>query len=240
MNDAIHFVRPEEAAYQLRFGNTNYVEWVKCGGKADDRAKFRVEIWGKWAPQEWPGYVSEPMLGFIRELLEDPNGRCSFAFRWVNSDWKTRFRMFLTTHRGTIEECEQVLLWMAWTSSQNDLEVEKWKIAIRQSDDDPLDSTLWSNTGRDCHFEAKGYNQELSGNQHKLLRDILCYFMPHYRENSRRYDAVVYELWKTGIVWMLDIPIPTQHERLEARLRLREWLNDKVAPEEIPALLGEA
>ena len=36
---------------------------------------------------------------------------------------------------------------------------------------------------------------------------------------------------------LIEVSAPTSHERLEARLFLREWLQDKMAPEEIEALL---
>ncbi len=36
---------------------------------------------------------------------------------------------------------------------------------------------------------------------------------------------------------LIEVSAPTSHEKLEARLFLREWLQDKMAPEEIEALL---
>lgn len=118
----------------------------------------------------------------------------------------------------------------------------EWMIEIRQSDDEPLNSVLWSHARRDCHLVVGGPpEEEFDDNQLRLLRVIHCYFMPFYSENARRYDAVVQQMWNdAGFAWLFAVPAFSSHERLEARLRLREWLEGKVAPEEIPALLGEA
>jgi len=241
LSEDLRLVSSDRAVYELHFINSRYCSWAKKGKFPEDKAGFDLPLGELCNSSEWPGFVSEPMLQHIRNLLKDPHGRCSFAFRWIQSDWPTRYRMFLSTHRGSLEEAENVLRWIAYSTVENWLDEQaSWWIQIHQSDDDPIDRTLWSQTGRDCYLQRKT-PEELNNQQHKLLRVSLCYFLPHYRENVRCHHMAVDQLHGImGFRWIVAVPAPSAHERLEARLRLREWLVDKVAPEEIPALLGEA
>ncbi len=72
----------------------------------------------------------------------------------------------------------------------------------------------------------------------------LCSWMLRYFEPSLDVDFVGHctaaRQWsQTEMRVSARVERPTQHERIEALMQLRDWLSDKAAPEEIEALLRE-
>ena len=233
----LNIVGQEHAVYELHFYNGVSLEWRLSHGKPDDVARFSVAPYTfDWAPEEWAKFPLNIAGDFIKSLAHDPETQCGFAFQWINTDWPGRYRMFLATHRGSLNECEKVLTWLTHVFSFADKNWSRatWTIKIEQSDADPRTPFLWSQIKRD--FELRlDETVEFSDEQFKLLRIVHCYFMPFYFRKVKLPGHRSNE-----VQWRFEVLSASHHERLGACLHLRDWLQDKVAPEEIPFLLGEA
>lgn len=234
----------EEAVYELSFFDTFGLQWRFMKGTRTDAAPF--SIWAytlDWDVEQWSNYPSNVITDLIPLLLSDPQSSCYTAFHWLHQEGANRIRPFLSTHRGSLDNCERIFIWLAWEFIPSDRSASQssWTIAVRQDDAQEVNLSLWSHVKRDCTLLVDDEPLLMSDEQLKLLRIVHCYFLPFYLENARRYHPAISRFWKNdAIQWQIDVPSPTQHERLEARLQLREWLRNKVSPNELALLLGDS
>lgn len=233
----LNLVDRGRAVYELHFFNASSLEWRLRDGTINDRARFSIGVYGDdWAPQEWANFPLNIAGDFIKTLVHDSQSQCGFAFQWINNDWPSRYRMFLATHRGSLDQCEKALIQVAYVfAAQKQNEGRGlWTVKVDQSDADPTNPFLWSQIKRDFELRFDGEAIEFSDEQIQLLRIIHCYFMLFYRQRVSLSQNKAGE-----IEWRFEVPSSSQHERMEAHLQLREWLQGKVAPEEIAGLVGE-
>ncbi len=192
---------------------------------------LRQRIFSYW----WATVPDSQIEREVTEMLQDVEGECAVARRWVQMTERERVSYFCRVWRGTLWECEQLLyaiLWSDPTWSDN----LNWWIWMLYMDCSTSDDIV-----RLSEIANDDGTHTLSPRLRRLLEIVVEGFGLHRNlELTNKGKHYHYRIMNwSGAYWTIDVPIPTQHERLEARLHLRDWLQEKVAPEEIPALLGE-
>lgn len=178
----------------------------------------------------------------VNEDLKNPDSGCAFALRWMKMDTREKMNWLCRTRQGTLDEMEEILGWVALNDERIWKEWEPliWNLKFHRSQS----FCLSMQSSFPLHIVGDnmiigGLRVPLNPNQERLLRIIGDYFRCSRVKVGRDHPPL--RLTSTFIaIPEIFISSPSAHERLEARLRLREWLADKVAPEEIPALLGDA
>lgn len=182
--------------------------------------------------------IEEPdniIIGKVEQALNDEKSDCAFSWRWAQSEWKDNQRIVSQFKRGDFDEFVQVIRWLTQSHSafqEKPLFIE-WLIFIQSCLEDESRGT---GSYQDLPRAIATSTQKLDN----LLNVVHDYFLPSYDDTLKRYSIIKHISRVSNFQIYVGVSIPTQHERLEARLNLREWLADKVAPEEIPALLGES
>ncbi len=177
--------------------------------------------------------------------LEDPHSDCSFAYHWSQRPYEERIASAIEFKQGTWAEFARVLQLLAWNEDRI-WEVRKTMASLGVSFSKKPRSNSQAMRGTEQYeleVDVDVWDETQLSSHLKRGLDILhSYFCPYispaventsiFRRNSRSSPRYT-------LGYSFPLEPPTQHERLEARLQLRDWLQDKVAPEEIPFLLGE-
>ncbi len=173
----------------------------------------------------------------IKGMLEDAESDCSFAWKWAHSSLKEQNELAFCIRKGTWDEFDSLLRFIVWSDPDLQKRVS-WIWHIRATTQAQLEQGHWN--PHDAELESDNF-YELNQRQAHLIKLVVSHFCLHLNESVSRYTLISQALrYGDGEIRNLEVPAPSSHERLEARLRLREWLQNKVAPDEIPALLGEA
>ncbi len=212
-----------------------------------DMAHWQQSVGSGEAPWEFPEGMSfqwvltapdAEIQSCVHELLSDEESDCAFALKWLTLSREERWR-FVAQVKDDFDQWKQVLIWIAWACICWNHDEGGW---IHQLDAfgefEPEDEPLF----------GFSFGREKPTNVTEELRQLVAAAYRHYRpawnKDFAHHRAVEYLTHSSpsGAGPFFDLPVakPTQHERLEAHLRLREWLRGKVAPEEIPALLGNS
>jgi len=190
----------------------------------------------RWRRVDLRKYSAEQVEREVRAHLADESSDCAFAWRWLQMDEQERIELSFLVQDGERRECEDLLRAILWSESSLDQSVErKWSICA------PVLSEVHQWRAREAEIEQGKQRLEPSPRQGRLLEMVIRHFGLHLNIDISRY-TIIYD-WRSygdGEFFIVSAPVSTAHERLEARLWLREWLADKVATEEIPALLGDA
>jgi len=170
----------------------------------------------------------------FNKARQKPDSDCAFMLRWIKLTPEQRWEWIYETGRGSFKECVQVLLWFAlmndwWQAGQEVV----WVVDGLRDEKNPKKTKPT--------FLADGIIQHiptqepiiLSPSQRKVLLEVDAYFGLSYNEECKRHHSLKIS---RASPWYLLIQPPSQHERLEARLNLREWLERNG----LPALLGDA
>ncbi|BCM90410.1 hypothetical protein IAD21_02262 [Abditibacteriota bacterium] len=208
--------------------------------RKEGRDSYEFKLQGVPEDFRWGEYVSTPeIVSLIKEQLQDVDSSCYFAFRWSNMTDQERNVWLYRTEKESFDQCERILKLFMWSS--NWWEKEEEMVCV-------MDELPWSKNPDKTspnplqNSEVRSWDDEngwiqTSITQRRLLAVIDRHFGVYYDEKCRVHQQYGRERQHC---WYLRVKPPTFHERLEARLELRDWLQDKVAPEEIPFLLGEA
>ncbi len=172
----------------------------------------------------------------VKKVLVDDQSDCSFARRWVEMTWDEQQRAVARFEHSDFDEFVQVMHWLAKANAKfwGNNSVCEWMIFLGEDKNALVAARqeaiyqLLPNCGTVFSSGVKG-----------TLNVIDSYFQPAYATDLCTYSIIKHIVKVSNFEIYIGVPSPSHHERLEARLRLREWLQDKVAPEEIPALLEE-
>ncbi|RYX85600.1 hypothetical protein EON83_04475 [bacterium] len=217
------------------------LEYLKPLGPFWRRGKR--ELYGttgfKFSDSSWHFTTPSSQLeSLIRRELSNPDSDCAFALRWTQLSEQERSELNFPVQNGTRELCDLLLNSIIWSDPQLDHALE-WEWSIGLETKARLQAGFWSS--KETDLENQNVSHPLSHRQARLLELVVHHCGLQICESVGKYTPI--SNWRDygdGDYLSMKVSIPTQHERLEARLRLRDWLQDKVAPEEIPFLLGES
>jgi hypothetical protein len=174
----------------------------------------------------------------VERTLADQKSDCYFSWRWTQMNSDEQQKLTSQFIKGDYEEFCQVMKWMTYENADIGLQsVVEWMVALTadwiQTPSEPLSQSN--------KYQLIDRGGSINREKIKIWLDVVeSYFSPCYDASLERYSVVKHCSLVSHFEIYISVPIPTHHERLEARLRLREWLIGKVPPDEIPALLGEA
>ena len=196
-------------------------------------------------PAVWWANASDAQVeAEIRWLLNDDTSFCSFAWRWIDLSRRAKNELLFQVKRGTLGECEKLVRATVWSEPLQLNEDQNWEVLL---------SSGWSWLGKAKTFAMeekietsaairtrdKSKCVNFCRRQEALLALIYREFGLHFNQElaKRHLDhrCGTFE----DINWAIPLPAPTQHERLESLLSLRDWLQGKVSPDELAALMGE-
>ena len=201
--------------------------------------------WGRWQfpfPITLDWLLRTPEAEIRREaklLLQDPQSDCSFALRWASVDENEKADIALRTAKGSVGECRNVLKWTLIHHYTDDVENGDWMgIYTSRSDKSPFKNKL--DMDDFCRFHDANWSQvELPEEVERCFALAYSYFRLSYKSELRSYTAINDILKERPYLQMIYFSAPSQHEILEATLQLRDFLRDKVSPDELAELMGE-
>ena len=182
---------------------------------------------------------NEDIVSKVKAALLDEESDCSFSWRWAQANHEQKERLVARFKKGNFDEFNQVLKWLTHShyTLWNEQSVVEWMVLLEGH----TDGTEPSEAREKYTYQNISRGRvEFSNSFDPCLDVVHRYFLPSYDKALKRFSIFEHLASVSDFEIYIQISRPTQHERLEARLRLREWLVGKVAPEEIPALLGEA
>ena len=169
-------------------------------------------------------------------MLADTRSDCAFVWRWMQCDAQEKIQLIFSVDREVVEICERVLCAYAWNHpSWSDDTPLKWvfQIGVSSCENPKEDTFLVGGNGTAANqLNASGYNF--------FLRTLIWKHLDSHKK--RKLEEQIAPNQKTYLQhhhWIIKVPIPTAHERLEAKLQLRDWLRDKVSPDELAELMPQ-
>ncbi|RYX86524.1 hypothetical protein EON83_02310 [bacterium] len=215
--------------------NAVFVLYLCADGRAAVRSPRRGFACFKWSepcgPQMWETSYQTLLSQIISDIATSDT--VGFAFRWANMSRREHFELAYPLQRGTYSEwirmCDLFLRALdIWT------EKEAHKLEFNVSISDGAISANW------FPGEAGNYRIARENCFQKFAYWSHHYFSPTLDDElCGRYSCAAE--WANGPISVVrgSLNPPTLHERLEARLKLTEWLADKATPEEIEQLLSD-
>ena len=214
--------------------------------------------WGQWAwmCEQGAGYFNWPHLTDDAELaarfragasdaqvereiaamLADADSDCAFAWRWMRLSERERDRELVTVERGNLDEVAALLRALLWSDALwHDVAGWQWNVFVGLGSERQFEFDVgveWSK------IENEIETYELSPRLKRGLRLVFEHFQLWQNKRiSARVQARRIADGRDTYDWHVPVPIPTAHERLEARLQLRDFLRDKVTPAELAELM---
>ncbi len=212
----------DQPVWRLFLAQSGWGEWSAAPDFYMKSARFRWNENGDEA-RNLAHLPSLELLQHSLPELRDPNSDAAFARRFAPLKGTARHQLCRPLQHGSYAEWEHVL-----------------RLFIQSR------TELWLNKSS-VHYDIYVYAKQTQ------VSSKTCFNLqfPKFYKWTRRYFApaldkdllgscVAAQAWHTRrFSWSERIEQPTQHERLEALLQLREWLADKAAPDEIELLLRE-
>ena len=161
----------------------------------------------------------------VRDEWQDGSSDVRFAWEWATLSLEERF-VRLTGFRGNWRDLEDLmsLILMAASSLWQTRTSLEWMF-------DP--GAGW------IHIDSATDNEAAAALiAEKWMPTLQRYFVPCWESNCLNHPAADLFWRHHGVlptVWFEEPP--TAHEQLEAKLRLRDWLEDKATPAQIKELL---
>ena len=212
--------------------HTLFLNWNGLGMIHEDKGGFARFRWNEPCPEEMWNCSAAELLKRVVEQSRDESNETYFAWRWASLSNAEHFDLMLPLSKGTYREWQDIcrLLPIALVRYSEYLDA---KLYVNFSSDGEAKSNFYEQSGRP-HYQA--ISSHLLQRLSLWLHD---YFAPQPNEDlcARYLCARQWLKPNQRSVCKVRIDAPTQHERLEALLQLRDWLADKATPAEIEALL---
>ena len=173
----------------------------------------------------------------IKEMLADTRSDCVFVWRWMQCDAQQRIQLIFSVDREIVETCERVLHAYAWSHPlwSDDIPL-KWVFQIGVSSSENLKENTFLVGG-----DGTRANQLNASGHIVLLRTLIWRHLDsHKKSELAKQIAPNQKTYLQHDFWIVQVPIPTAHERLEGRLLLRDWLRDKVSSTELAELMDNS
>lgn len=210
--------------------NTLFLNWNGLGMFHPDGGSFARFRWNQPCLAEiWNLPVSELLSQFIIRVQE-PESEPQFAIWWAKLSDAEHFDLIFPLGRGTHGEWKNVyhLLLLAFISPVN---VSDANSVFCFAFDGDFKANIYYRLANNTYQLVESLPLQ------KLSRWLHDYFAPKRNDELCMHYLCARQWASSDALCEVRIDQPTQHERLEALLQLRDWLSDKAAPAEIDALL---
>ncbi len=208
--------------------NTLFLHWNGLGMFHKAGGGFARFRWNQPCLEEiWNLPVSELLAQFISRVHER-GSEPQFAVWWAGLSNAEHFDLIFPLARGTYQEWQNIcrLLPTAFVQPTNAGDAKSY---FRFGIDGDLKAEIYQQSGRHAYQLIESLPLQ------KLARWFHEYFLP--KRNDELYERYLCaRQWAQSPqhpICEVRIDQPTQHERLEALLQLRDWLRDKATPTEI-------
>jgi len=185
------------------------------------------------------GTPDKQMVKVIDDLRNDAASEANFAWHWMQKGWNEQVRSVAKFKNGDQDELIEVMRWMSQLLA-SDLSGEwpvQWNVFLGRSVDMHLSESVRKRGQFSYLLSSLNWDKDVfSPNVEEWLDIVHSHFLPAYDADAERFPVIKNVLRADGFYFQVEVNEPTQHERLEARLHLREWLEKNA----ISALLGEA
>ena len=178
------------------------------------------------------------IAGEIGEMLADNASDCAFAWTWLHLSARQREQMTFVVARGSLDEIEPLLRAVCQLETGENQD-GAWQlnvnIGIGAATEFYADGA--TEIARRSYLIGAEQSHALSPRQTRLLEIVVAHFELWRNWRAQKY-TLVQELYLAGKCgWQISFGAPSMHERLEARLLLRAWLQGKVSSTEARQLL---
>lgn len=212
--------------------NTLFLNWNGLGMFHQDGGSFARFRWSEPCLEELWNLSASELLSRFTVRVQEPQSEPQFALWWASLSTDEHFDLIFPLARETYQEWQNICCllptaFVQWPAHLNA------KLYARFEKNGDAKSNFFG-TGR--AFQQAVESVPLN----RLSRWLYDYFAPQRNDElCARYPCA--RDWAQGSYPICEVRIdgPTQHERLEALLQLRDWLRDKATPDEIERLLRD-
>ena len=175
----------------------------------------------------------------LTKTLEDANCDCAGALSWLDLSRKEKdrqiYRVRHRVRRGTLDEFKSLLRAMILCENSGD-EAKIWMLYFSSH---TLEIGLNDGASLQSLF-VSGRDEMWPTPRHKRLLELARreFGLYYALDLVRRRSDLQYVAW-SDYVLEIQIPVPTAHQQIEARLMLRDFLRDKVSSTELAELMPQ-
>ena len=229
LDEDLNLAQGEAVRWRLFLACSGWGEWSAAPGFYENSARFR---WNEDAVRARQKALLPPLelLALVHADLLDEQSDAALARQFAPLRGKIeRHQLCCPVARGSYGQWKQILEWYLQSHFPvKAKEKARIKIDIHSPSQDSVDK--WLVGGRFSCFAP---------NAAQFCDWTRQYFAPQRDEDYlKRCSAAAH--WANRSVRIgVAAARPTQHERLEALLKLRDWLRDKASPAEIERLLRD-
>ena len=171
----------------------------------------------------------------LAQMLKSANCDCADALNWLDLNRQQQDRQIYLVRRGTLDEFKSLLRAMIWAEDARS-EAKTWMLFFSSH---TLETGLNDGNFLDSLFMS-GRKETWPSPRHKRLLELARReFGLHYALDLVRRRSPLPQVAWNDYVLDIKIPVPTAHQQLEAKLRLRDWLRGKVCDAELSELMGQ-
>ena len=207
------YALPDVPAPNIVLAETDILYWC-CGLDRSNFVPFNLM-------QKLPANAQDAQYQLC-SAWRDRASDARFAWDWANSTDHKRLYL-LTGYAGALHEVERAMKMILLNKGSLWETESSWRWNLSQ--------------GELIGESRSGADDELTEPWNRWVRNHYC---PDLNLLLRREHPCVQELWAERVreVAVTVNGPPSMHEQLEAKLWLRDWLQDKASPEQIKELLA--
>ena len=171
----------------------------------------------------------------VRAMLTDETSDCAFGWTWLHWSQRQRNRVWARVERGDLDECERIARAIARCDAS-------WQAEPSRDLVFDLDALQRPFGAEDCingHLADGADVHEFSASQNRLFQLVFQQFGINRNQPMESYSTARHYSHRYGYIWRLPVALPSQHERLEALMDVRDWLRDQVSPDELAELMNQ-
>ena len=221
-------------------GDRGEVNWSsRAGGAVNVR---RDDCGTHWrCPVDWKfDTPDEQIERDINAMLRDENSYFAIAQSWNFSSEEQQARRLARFAQGDFDAFMRCLRNLVLSFDELDPSAERTlNSRIYQQNNDGSEANRLVLMLMDTHLTSGDERHRIAGLQAQTFEAIARYFRPHW--NLELHDLLVRHEIRSGkeinFPVQIIVPAASAHQRLEARLQLRDWLRDEVGARELAVLL---
>ncbi len=229
LDENLRPVPAESVCWRLFLAQSGWGQWVAAPQFYAEQARFR---WEEDAARARSLALLPPLelLAQVRVALLDEQSDAAFARAFVRLSRKQRDRKCRPLARGSYDEWERALLWYLQSQFSSPTAAARMTFFVH--------AQIVQNR-HSWKFDSKimrplpPHAAEFAGWTHQ-------YFAPSLDEDFLKRCCAAKQWAERSHQFWIRTARPTQHERLEALLQLRDWLRGKATPAQIEAWLAPA
>ena len=193
-------------------------KWATRDGSSWGKAKSGIFRWHNALDEAARVLTHTPSFEIwtqLHEQLKNPESEAAFSLHWAQTEEDERGKLMLIFKRGSVEEAQQVLDWLA-ASKIDYLSHSNVVLSWSPSTTGKYDDSLWLAS----NFDEEGIPLDLQN----ALETLRKYFQVELRFSEQLISKM---LWHFDRNLHAHITEPTAHERLEAQLQLTQWARER-------------